>query len=489
MKGLSDREIEAVRELVASKLGLVLDGSRLEELESALAERLEATGETGAAYLHRLSSPAAGAREMRALVPRLTVGESYFFRHAEHFTALFDDVLPRWFAGGRDRVRILSAGCSSGEEVHTLAFLALERVPDAAERVSILGIDVDPEAIARARAGVYSAWALRQTAEDVAARWFTRRGRTWEVVERARRLVSFEERNLVAEDASFWAPCAFDVVFCRNVIMYFSASAARAVVHRLAASLPGEGCLFLGHAETLRGLSHDFHLRHVEDAFYYEKKGGRAPAGAEEGRPAATPTVAPPSEEAWVDVILGASERIAALAASTSRPVPAAGLVPTLSGNADERPAEALELLSSLPSSAREDRDALLLRAVLLTNGGPTGEARQAIDRLLALDEFDPGAHYLMALCREAEGDDAAACEHHHRSIYLDPRFAMPHLHLGRLARKGGDTALAARTLSRAAELLAEEDSARILLFGGGFPREVLIAICRRESAAVGGAA
>jgi chemotaxis protein methyltransferase CheR len=123
----------------------------------------------------------------------------------------------------------------------------------------------------------------------------------------------------------------------------------------------------------------------------------------------------------------------------------------------------------------------------VLANQGRTTDARECCERVLALDELNAGAHYLLALCREHAGDLAGALEHDQISAYLDPTFAMPRLHLGRLARRRGDVTEARAQLGRALDLLSREETARILLFGGGFGREVLTRLCRSELHACGG--
>jgi chemotaxis protein methyltransferase CheR len=153
-----------------------------------------------------------------------------------------------------------------------------------------------------------------------------------------------------------------------------------------------------------------------------------------------------------------------------------------------ERFADALELIGSLPADSHADPDALLLRAVLLTNHGRIIESEQVCRRLLALDELNAGAHYLMALCSEHDGDSNGAIEHGLTAIYLDPSFAMPHLHLGILAMRLGNSVSAQRELGKALVLLASEDASRILLFGGGFSRNALLQLCRTQLKASGGA-
>jgi chemotaxis protein methyltransferase CheR len=115
------------------------------------------------------------------------------------------------------------------------------------------------------------------------------------------------------------------------------------------------------------------------------------------------------------------------------------------------------------------------------THRGRLAQAEAACASLLGDDPFNAGAHYVLALCREAEGELARAEHHDQVAIYLDPAFAMPHLHLGLLARRRGERPIARRTLEHAATLLQREPEARLLLFGGGFGRESLVALCRTE--------
>jgi chemotaxis protein methyltransferase CheR len=118
---------------------------------------------------------------------------------------------------------------------------------------------------------------------------------------------------------------------------------------------------------------------------------------------------------------------------------------------------------------------------VLLTHGGDLSAAQTVCREVLAIDEMNAGAHYSLALCREGVGDRAGAIDHDQTAAYLDPAFALPRLHLGLLARKSGDRAAARRDLSEALMLLEREDASRLLLFGGGFSRDALIALCRAE--------
>ena len=278
--GYRRREPAAVRGLDRSTLGLRFAASSLSELEAALAARMRALRcASSDAYLQRLESEVSMHDELRELAARLTIGETYFFRSPEQLSVFSEVAVPRLNRDDPARqLRILSAGCSTGEEPYTLAMTLRGLGPSAPAEVSILAIDINPEAMAKARRGCYSAWAMRATPADCVEKYF-RRDRTQFVLdERVRAMVRFDERNIALEDHQFWQPHRFDVIFCRNVVMYLSARVVAEVIARFARVLAPDGFLFLSHAEPLRGISQAFHVEHAQGTFYYVlRQPGAAP--------------------------------------------------------------------------------------------------------------------------------------------------------------------------------------------------------------------
>jgi len=508
--GGSLEALEPFRHVLGVRLGLRFEEDKSELLARVLDERVEASGAgSPSTYLARLSG--GGEDEVRALAERLTVGETYFFRNAHDMDAFTGAVLPaRMEARAAERrLRLLSAGCSSGEEPYTLAMLARGVPGLAGWDVRVQGFDVNPAAVARARAARYADWSLRQTSPALHARFFRQDGREFRVVDPVRELVTIEERNLASEDPVFWEPGTFDVIFCRNVLMYLGPESVRRIVARFAGALAPGGFLFLGHAETLRGVSTEFHLRQTHGTFYYQSRapGEAAPAeAAAVSAVAAAPGAEPPAPApglGWMAAIEGASKRIAALArGGAAEAPPAPGLrsppavgAPGLDGAfeaaqdllARERFVEALATLGPVTPERERDVDALLLRAVLLVSSGELRAAEAVCARVLQLDELNAEAHYVHAICREHAADLAGAADHDRYALYLDPTFAMPRLHLGLLAKRAGDLEQARRELARALALFAAEDGSRILLLGGGFSRDALVDLCRAELSACGG--
>jgi chemotaxis protein methyltransferase CheR len=453
------------------------------------------------AYLHFLSG-GDSAREWRRVAENLTVTETYFFRNADHFRALAEVALPaRINARAQSRqIRLLSAGCASGEEPHSLAMVIRDHFPELASwDVEIQGVDVNSAMLEKARGGRYSSWSLRETVDEAKGRHFRPEGREFQLADAVRGNVVFEERNLVEANADLWQKASLDIIFCRNMMMYLLPEEAQQLVARMAQGLAPGGFLFLGHAETLRGLSQDFHLCQTHGTFYYQRKDGAprplATAAPFEdftpARPAASSLLAWDPSATWMEVIRKASEKIAGLTAQSAPPPPAARILPiwNLTSAMEllrrERFSEALEAVRRLPPESKDDADTQLLQAVLLTNAGDLKGAQAVCQRLLELDELNAGAHYLAALCSEHAGDRAAAEERYRTAIYLDAAFSMPWLHLGLLARRSGRRTEAGSHLRQALARLAKEDAARILLFGGGFGREALSRLCRSEIAAL----
>lgn len=484
------QQVERLHGLVASGLGLQVDDARLATLLAARG------GADCGAFLDLLaSSPPA----LAALSPDLTVTETYFYRNIAQIQAYAGLALPERLQAGPAGapVRVLSAGCASGDEPYSLAIAAREQLGLASGQLAITAIDINPAMLAKAARARYTPWSLREFPEPLRARWFRAEGEQFVLEDAIRRMVHFEAHNLADDDDALWQPGAFDIVFCRNVLMYFTPAKMAAAVERIARALVPGGYLFLGHAETLRGVSNDFHLCHTHDTFYYQRKPClAAPAHAlppqvlPEPVPAAAPGLA---DTAWVDAIGQASQRIHALSATAP---PAGGAAQAAAAAPDlararaylhsERYDRTLEQIGDLAREHADDPDVLLLKAVSLCHSGALAQAQAACRQLLAQDELNAGAHYVLALCCEQAGDIEGALGHNQSAAYLDPAFAMPRLHIGLLARRHAAPESARHDLAQAMQLLQKEDPARLLLFGGGFKREALIALCRAELAALG---
>lgn len=435
------------RGILERRLGWTTTDTEAVPILPVLAERAAARHLSENDYLTRLAGRD-WPDETAVLAERLSITETYFFRHGDQFRALGERVLPERIAarGGQRVLRMLSVACSSGEEPYSLAIAAHRARPARDWIVSVVAIDANQEMLRRAQRATYSEWSLRETPSDARERWFRRTAEAgFEVAPEIRASVQFIEHNVAGpEDPRIWHPGRYDVVFCRNLLMYLTRETVATLLRRITSSLADGGALFLGHTDTLGSDPEGFTVEHFGDTVYYRR----------------TVVTAPP------------------VRARPTSPRPVMHAEPVDDGRAralellrDERFSAALELVP--------DGD-LLLRGVVLAQLGRLDEARDAAGRLIDTGRPSPDAHQLLGACHEVDDPDRAQ-EQYRRAAYLDPAFAMPRLRMGLLARRRGDGPAATDELTVALELLPRESEERITMFGGGFGRLTLSSLCRTE--------
>jgi chemotaxis protein methyltransferase CheR len=460
-------QVARFRSVLSERLGWAFDDNDTGQLAQVLARRAEATSQEPSVYLTRLGR-GGWDTELSELATELTINETYFFRHGEQFRAVAEAVLPeRIQARANQRVlRMLSVGCSSGEEAYTLAIVAREAQPDPDWIVSVTGLDASPAMIQRAGTARYSAWSLRETPDAIRQRWFQPRDGLYEPAPAIRAAVQFRQYNVATDDPQLWRPDQYDVIFCRNLLMYLTPDVQASLIRRMTRALAPGGCLFLGHTDSLGSRPEGLEPVHSHRTFYYRRGGGVAPA---------------PRGRRAVRVHVPRIPAVPAPVADNSAYDRAFGLL------RDERFAEALAVLENDPGG--NDRPAprrLLLHGVLLAQAGRLGEGEVVCRRLLDIDGLYADAHHQLAVCLEGDGAVDGAISHYRLAAYLDPEFAMPRLRLGLLARRRGQNRTAGPELESALELLRQEREDRIVLFGGGFGRIALTTLCRSELDACG---
>ncbi|WP_294318879.1 CheR family methyltransferase [uncultured Sphingomonas sp.] len=255
---IGDDAFGEVKALVIARTGHHYYVDKDAQLAEHIARRMAATGDATIDDYHaRLRDPA--NPEWPQLESAVTINETFFFRFAEQFAALRTTILPAMIARHREdrRLRIWSVGCSTGAEAHSVAVLLADLLGNeiADWRIALTGTDIDEAALEAARKAEYSSWALRTMGEGERARLFDRTGERYRLKDRYRNIARFERHNLLAMiDAA--APMGFsdyDLILCRNVLIYFRQEDATAIVGALAGRLATDGVLLLGHAEPNPG--------------------------------------------------------------------------------------------------------------------------------------------------------------------------------------------------------------------------------------------
>lgn len=250
---------------VGRNTGLHFPEARLRDLAQKMTTLAREAGcEDLDHYLSQLMAAPLSRQQMKSLCGALTIGETYFLRDPKSYRVLERHILPGLIAArrrGGKTLKIWSAGCSTGEEPYTIAMLLLEMGCLHGWRVEIVGSDISQRVVQHARKGIYTKASFRATEERYLKRFFTETDEGYRICDEVRELVTISQMNLF--DANRLALLGkMDVIFCRNVIIYFDQTSKKRVVESFYNTLRGGGYLLLGHSESLMNLSTAFALRH-----------------------------------------------------------------------------------------------------------------------------------------------------------------------------------------------------------------------------------
>ncbi len=277
---LTRRDLNEIAAMIYSDAGIALNDSKASLVYSRLSKHIRNLGLSGFRAYCQLVASQEGAGERREMLSHLTTNFTRFFRENHHFEHLRDEVLPgliqRAKSGGR--VRIWSAASSDGQEPYSIALTVFQAFPNVLDYdFKILATDIDPKILAIARQGAYDEQALETVSPAMRKQWFKEveigGRRKFQVDDRLKRLITYNELNLMAQ----WPfKGKFDVIFCRNVVIYFDEPTQMRIWTRFADLLPVGGHLYIGHSERVSGDSkNDFDNIGITTYRYLGKNGGR----------------------------------------------------------------------------------------------------------------------------------------------------------------------------------------------------------------------
>ncbi len=271
---ISDADFERFRDFFYRKTGIYFEDSKRYFVDKRLIERMRATGHTSFRSYFTFMRFQASGEELQRLIDLMTVNETYFFREDYQFRCLvgpvLDEVLERKRPG--ESIRIWTIPCSTGEEPYSIAIWLLEHWPPI-ERVDveILASDIDTQALARAREGIYGRRSLQRLPRALLAKYFEPLGDgRWRIARDLREAVDFRRVNL-SDPADTRPYRHIDVIFCRNLLIYFDDASRRRAAEVFYDALNPGGFVFLGHSESMSRISSLFRVRRFEEAVAYQK--------------------------------------------------------------------------------------------------------------------------------------------------------------------------------------------------------------------------
>jgi chemotaxis protein methyltransferase CheR len=436
------------------------------------------------AYYTYVTSSEKKDDELRELLNRLTVNHTYFFRNEPQFKALKEKVLPELIArkAGNRVLRIWSAGCSTGEEPYTIAMIVRDVIPDAEKwDIQILATDVSTEAMEAARKGVYGASSMRSVDEEHKDRYFAEAARTghgakYAISDDIKKMVSFGFFNLMDEDY----PRGFDIIFCRNVTIYFGLETTISVVNKFSRSLDDDGCLFIGYSETLQFISDKFRMMSWEDAIFYLKS--KRTALPEPSIPSKTMPV-----KDIVDAILEKISKAEFDAVSMDKakrkrsPEFEDRIVRAIKAMHTKNYEEALSLTEEARSLEKNAPEPYYVAAEVYANQGKLKDAKDNLYAALNEDMLYAPAHYLFGSVCAEEVKIEAAEESYKRALYLDSGLSVAHFGLANIYRTSNRIDDALREYRNVLAILSKSKPYDIIAHSGGFNAATLASVCKNS--------
>jgi chemotaxis protein methyltransferase CheR len=470
---LNDEEFRGFRDLIAERAGIYFEPGKQELLKANLLQRMADCGlKNFSDYFSLLSSPA-GTKEFERLLNLITIPETYFFRDQAQFRALERVVIPemvkkRSYPGAS--LRIWSAGCSTGEEPYTIAMIMAAGMVGAEYPPSqILATDVSHDALETARRGVYTARSVRQMPQEYRNRFFTRKGDQYFLDESIKQMVDFRYFNLVTEPYPVLEMSGWDIIFCRNVTIYFQPEATKKVIHNFYRSLREGGYLFAGYSESLRYLSDEFATVQMEGTFLYKKgapkKKPREKTRRTRGRRPRTGRSAR-QQRPKKAVHTAKSEEIEQICARAKELLE------------QGQPEQACELLNPYVEGSTPPERALLLHAEIALNHGDLEKAVQLCEKIVHREPLSIVGHYLLGIIYLTWEDEPRAIEKFKKVLYLEPEHALARFNLADLYSQAGQFDEARLEYTNVVRLLREVPEAFDERFAGGFSPALLIDTC-----------
>ncbi len=436
---LADPDYPELKKSILDQTGLAYYADKDEDLAARLSRRFAAINAPDCrSYLRILARESPRQTEMHQLVGELTIGETYFFRQREHFDLMRERILPELLDRNEStkRLRIWSAGCATGPEPYSIALLLHQQFQARTTGwdISILGTDINVAFLARAREGRFREWALRETSPEIKAACFVQDGKDWVLRPDYRKGITFEYHNLASDTSPATDGEPFDLILCRNVIIYFSPERMQNVIDHFYRCLNPGGWLIVGHAEPNLEMFRSFETVSELNATAYRKP----------SRAAASPTSAPFDWEAFEGKF------------------------------ANPKP-----LLVEPPAPSIED-------ARLLADSGNWEAATQVTRKLIETDALNSPAYFMLGLIQEHAGASEEARAAFRRAIYLDRGFALAHYHLGASFKGNREWEMARKAFRNVLQILDGSRSEEPVPHGDGITKGELCELARMHLDLVG---
>lgn len=477
--------IEKIRSFIMKRSGLYFKEHNMPSLNGNIAKRMEATKTaTRWEYYNLLTQSPQAHMEFTQLLNILTIKHTHFFRNPHQFIGLRNKVLPeimeKKLKAGDLTINILSAGCATGEEPYSIAMVVLDLLGQPSPwKINILATDISTEALVFAKKGIYPKRVLQYVEKDFVENYMERfclihKDNVF-VSPAVKNMIEFQYMNLIDE----FYPRGFDIIFCRNVTIYFELETIKNVIEKFHQSLNEDGYLFCGGTETMYGISDKFELVDIDQAMVYKKIPARELKPAEGKVWPWQPAVKPIMEEE-VPAIKGVVEKEPVKAKKTIKDAYALyekAKTEFIKKDYDEATELAKEALEIEPSF----EEVHILLANIFVNQDKFQEAERECQKAIKLNFLSAETRYLLGLIHKKKGQYKEALDSLKKAIYLNTNYSLAHFTIADLHREKNQTQEAQRAYRNTLRALEEEPEEHFKESSGGLSKKVLAQICVKQ--------
>lgn len=485
-RNLTDSELSQVCEVIAARVGLHFPVERWAILGRNLALAAREFGfQNMNGFIQWLLSSELNTDQIKILASHLTISETYFLREPQVFTALTDFVLPELIKSKKKKdrsIRIWSAGCSTGEEPYSLAIALHKTIPEIKDwNISILASDINSKALDKAATGIYGPWSFRNTPEWFKTRYFQDHGdRRFEIIPEIKNMVTFYSRNLIDDNIFYAISNKMDIIFCRNVLMYFTSDWVNKISQNLFQSLSEDGWFVVSSSELSSHVFPMYAPVNFQGAVLYRKtrKDYIQPfdfSSIENPEPLSGIALAREDFPLLYSLPLTGedlrhlSPKVLAEAGFQSSSTPLNSSI-----------LQSIQPVQQYQTTPEESFNNKLLAIRLLANQGYLSEALSLCNKAIASERLASGFYFMRASILQEMDKSAEAIASLKQGIYIDPDYVIGHFILGNLFIRQGNSKNAKRYFKNVLDLLNGRENDDILPESDGlsvkYIREIIFA-------------
>ena len=494
---LSKIDFDKFRQYIESRTGMYIDDSKQNSLKISVDRRMAAVGiKDYSAYYSLITANTIGKKEFDVLLDLILIKETFFFRDERQLNVLTKNILPDLAARRKENeIKIWSTGCATGEEPYSIAMAIMESTLPDGINVSIYATDISEDALKKAEAGIYNKSSMRTIDKVMLNKYFTQKDGRYYLNDRVKQIVHFDSGNLI--DPYFPTEGnSFDIIICKNVIIYFRTETVKSVIRRFYDVLAGGGYLFLGHSESLWQISNDFELEEISGVFFYRKdrKSKAVPSikrfrqrERATGRMVSTPQRAPHSRKERVTRYATPAKP----AVVAKRPPLHTGLIhkkdeferikkgvlPSDDSNYEEILEDIERVLQEDPGNIH----AHFLAGKIYANMGLYDKALKKGMDVLEIDDLSADAYLLMGSIYYKIGEKEKAISAFKKAIYLDDKSVVSHYYLGNLYKDANLNELSVNEYRNVIHIFETNPESKEWLVGEVFTVKQLKEICKEN--------